>query len=213
MKAVKNIALAALSMSLVGVSVGTSIHIHNDQNLISKLNSKLKKEEGINSTLRLEMIKQNLLIKKQEKEMNIKSKKINSQDSKIEKLKKQLKKEKERKELPLRRNNNKIVTNNKPKSEYFTVTAYSPNAESTGKSAGDSQYKVTASGNKVQEGISAACPRSIKFGTRIYIEGYGYRTCDDRGSAIGQNRLDLYFESTINAIKFGVKRLKVTIYD
>lgn len=39
----------------------------------------------------------------------------------------------------------------------------------------------TTSGRPIQIGETAACPDSIPFGTGIWIEGIGHRTCWDRG--------------------------------
>lgn len=50
----------------------------------------------------------------------------------------------------------------------------------------------TASGTKPHYGTIAA-PRNIPFGTRIHIPGYGLGTVEDRGGAIKENRLDVFF--------------------
>lgn len=95
--------------------------------------------------------------------------------------------------------------------QYFEVTFYTAGVESTGKSKGDKWYGITASGTTVKEGRTVACPKSINFGTKIYIEGFGYRICEDRGSAIVDGRLDIYVESLTKAKQLGRKKLKVTI--
>lgn len=69
---------------------------------------------------------------------------------------------------------------------------------------------ITASGRPAT-GLCIAAPRSIRFGTRIHVPGYGVGTVLDRGGAIHGQRLDLLFSSHANALKWGRKWLTVTI--
>jgi 3D (Asp-Asp-Asp) domain-containing protein len=94
---------------------------------------------------------------------------------------------------------------------HFNVTAYSPYFESTGKTVGDPDYKVTASGEKVREGISIACPPSLAFGTKVNIQNVGLRVCDDRGGKIKTNHIDVYFDSVKDALTFGRQQLLVEV--
>lgn len=93
----------------------------------------------------------------------------------------------------------------------YEVTAYTAGTESTGKSPEDAGYGITASGEKVREGHTLACPQSLPFGTVVAIEGVGDRVCTDRGGAITEGRLDVYMPTLDDAIKFGRKTLEVTI--
>lgn len=95
----------------------------------------------------------------------------------------------------------------------YEITAYTANEESTGKSPGDAGYGITASGEPVREGITAACPPSLSFGTRIEIEGLGERVCLDRGGKITEGRLDLYIAELKEARQFGRQWLKVRIME
>lgn len=94
---------------------------------------------------------------------------------------------------------------------YYNVTFYTAGVESTGKSRGDKGYGITASGTTVSEGRTVACPKSIPFGTKIHIEGFGYRVCEDRGGAIVEGHLDIYVDSLTKARKLGRQKLLVTV--
>ena len=94
---------------------------------------------------------------------------------------------------------------------YFEVTFYTAGYESTGKNKGDKAYGITASGTTVQEGRTLACPKSMEFGTKLYIEGFGYRVCEDRGGKIYENHLDVYVDSLDKALQLGRQTLLVKV--
>lgn len=86
------------------------------------------------------------------------------------------------------------------------VTAY------TAKDKGMDGLRITANGEKVQEGRTIAADHSIPFGTQIFIPALGKTfVVTDRGGAIHGDRLDLYVESQKDAMKFGVQELEVLI--
>lgn len=88
--------------------------------------------------------------------------------------------------------------------ETYHVTAYCICEECCGKTDG-----IGASGIKVQPGISVA--GVLPFGTKVWIEGIGFRTVQDRGSAISENELDILLNSHSDALNFGSQYLKVRI--
>ncbi|MFS0841216.1 3D domain-containing protein [Paenibacillus sp. 1P03SA] len=90
--------------------------------------------------------------------------------------------------------------------EVYNVTAYSLGDSST------PTHGVTASGERVQEGRTIACPRELPFGTEIYIP-YLDNTyvCTDRGGAITAGHLDVYFERLSDTRKFGRRWLEVEV--
>ncbi|HRZ95036.1 MAG TPA: 3D domain-containing protein [Candidatus Moranbacteria bacterium] len=90
----------------------------------------------------------------------------------------------------------------------FTInaSAYTAAADECGKSDG-----ITASGLKVKEGVTIACPPQFPFGTKIKIEGMGTRICEDRGGAIKGNHIDIYMETKKDAFSFGRKNLEAEV--
>jgi 3D (Asp-Asp-Asp) domain-containing protein len=95
--------------------------------------------------------------------------------------------------------------------KFYEVTAYTAGFESTQKQKGDKGYGVTASGTTVKQGRTIACPSSMKFGTKVNIEGIGLRVCEDRGGAIKTGHIDLYVENVNQALEFGRQKLLVEI--
>ncbi len=90
-------------------------------------------------------------------------------------------------------------------------TAYTAGPESTGKRPGDKGYGITASGMKAQKGVVAVDTRVIPFGTKLYIEGYGYAIAGDTGSAIKGNKIDVFFDSYSDAMQYGVRNVNVYV--
>lgn len=69
----------------------------------------------------------------------------------------------------------------------------------------------TATGWYVRKGIVAVDPRIIPYGTHMYIEGYGFAVAADRGSAIKNNKIDLYVPTLQEAYQFG-RQYNVKVY-
>jgi 3D (Asp-Asp-Asp) domain-containing protein len=90
------------------------------------------------------------------------------------------------------------------------ATAYDPGPISTGKRPGDPGYGITASGMRAAYGVVAVDPRVIPFYTRLYVPGYGFAVAGDTGSAIVGNRIDVFFPTYDEAIRWG--RRPVTVY-
>ena len=69
---------------------------------------------------------------------------------------------------------------------------------------------ITASGHKLHQGDKiVAAPKTLRFGTRIFIPGYGLASVQDRGGAIKNNRLDVYFHTHQEALNWGRQKLIV----
>lgn len=69
----------------------------------------------------------------------------------------------------------------------------------------------TAVGAKTRRGIIAVDPRVIPFGAKLYVEGYGYGIAADTGGAIKGRRIDLFFETESEAVKWGRRNVNVYI--
>lgn len=109
------------------------------------------------------------------------------------------------KPIPLATTQPKSNTNGR--TETLSVTAYTAfDGNQDGKG-------ITASGTKVRANHTASCPKSLPFGTRLYIPQLGNTyTCEDRGSAIIEGHLDIYIPSLREANDFGRKNLEVIVY-
>ena len=89
----------------------------------------------------------------------------------------------------------------------YKITYYCACKQCCGKDNG-----ITASGVKVQEGITVAADTSkLPFGTKIYIKGIGWRTVQDRGGSIKGNRLDIYVPSHDSPMPYNVQNLDVWV--
>lgn len=89
----------------------------------------------------------------------------------------------------------------------YKITYYCACKQCCGKDNG-----ITASGAKVQEGVTVAADTSkLPFGTKIYIKGIGWRTVQDRGGSIKGNRLDIYVSSHNSPMPYNVQSLDVWV--
>lgn len=99
-----------------------------------------------------------------------------------------------------------------PRFEQMEITAYTAGYESTQKRKGQKGYGITASGTTVKEGRTAACPKSLPFGTEIFIpELNRVYICEDRGGAIKEGKIDIFINDLNKAINFGRKKMDVLI--
>jgi len=94
--------------------------------------------------------------------------------------------------------------------ERFKVTAYCPCSKCCGRFADG----ITASGYKIELGDKfVAAPKAFPFGTVMFIDGYGNVEVKDRGGAIKDGRLDVYFDTHQEALNWGIKYLNVKVYN
>ena len=81
----------------------------------------------------------------------------------------------------------------------FKVTGYCPCKKCCGKTDG-----ITKSGVKATSNHTLAAPDKYSFGTKIELDGYGTFVVEDRGGSIKDNRLDRFFDTHQEALKWGV---------
>jgi 3D (Asp-Asp-Asp) domain-containing protein len=89
----------------------------------------------------------------------------------------------------------------------MVATAYDPSPRTIGPGA----TGRTRTGCRATHGCIAVDPRVIPLGTHLYVEGYGYGTACDTGSAIKGNKIDLCYDSRSVALRFGRKKMRVHI--
>ena len=88
------------------------------------------------------------------------------------------------------------------------ATAYDPSAGSK-----------TAMGTRARVGAVAVDPRVIPLGSKLYIESmdgfptYGFATAEDTGGAIKGNRIDLFYSTNAQALRFGRRNVKVYVLE
>ena len=70
---------------------------------------------------------------------------------------------------------------------------------------------ITSDGTKAKKGVIAADISIYPYGTKMYIPGYGWGVVHDTGSAIKGNHIDIFFPSHKEAMKWGRKKLWVTV--
>ncbi|MFC3885900.1 LysM peptidoglycan-binding domain-containing protein [Bacillus songklensis] len=90
-----------------------------------------------------------------------------------------------------------------------TATAYTANCEGCS--------GITATGVNLKENPSskviAVDPSVIPLGSKVYVEGYGYATAADTGSAIKGNKIDVFLPSQDQAVQWGVKTVNVKVVE
>ena len=89
----------------------------------------------------------------------------------------------------------------------MTITAFCACAACCGPNASG----ITASGARPVQGITVAAPRSIPFGTTIYVSIPGYWrkkpfVVQDRLAPRYEGRVDVYFKKHSDAVKFGKRK-------
>ena len=74
------------------------------------------------------------------------------------------------------------------------------------------QVGITASGTRARPGTIAADTSLYPFGTIIHVPGYGYGRVEDRGGKIKGQRLDVFFRSHQQALKWGRQKKRITVW-
>ena len=109
-----------------------------------------------------------------------------------------------------RKAENKVSRSGAPRGSYtltMKATAYCSCAKCNYPYYGKPSYI----GLPLGYGIVAVDPKVIPMGSKLYIEGYGEAIAADQGGAIKGNRIDLCFSSHQQALRWGMKNVKVTV--
>jgi 3D (Asp-Asp-Asp) domain-containing protein len=87
---------------------------------------------------------------------------------------------------------------------YFKLTHYCPGFHGAPCGTGDG---ITVTGTKVTAGRTIAVdPKVIPYGTKVYIEGYGWRVAEDCGGSVQGNHIDIAMGTHDEAVSGGVKQ-------
>ena len=96
--------------------------------------------------------------------------------------------------------------------QLMNITMYAPlSAGAIGGHDYSGDPSLSYSGERVVPGKTAAAGSNIPIGTKIYVEGLGWRQVNDRGGAIGPNDIDLAVATKEEAIKFGLQQRLVIL--
>ena len=91
--------------------------------------------------------------------------------------------------------------------QVMNITMYAPlSAGAVGGHDYTGDPSMSYSGEEVVPGETAAAGPNIPIGTKIYVEGLGWRRVNDRGGAIGPNDIDLAVATKEEAIRFGLQQ-------
>ena len=72
---------------------------------------------------------------------------------------------------------------------------------------------ITANGHVIHPGDKfVAASKTFQFGTKMYIPGYGQVVVKDRGGTIKGDRLDVYFSTHEEALKWGRQKCICLIF-
>lgn len=90
----------------------------------------------------------------------------------------------------------------------MTVTAYCACRHCCGPRA----RGITAAGTRARHGVIAADWRVLPKGAVLHVPGYGFGRVEDKGGAIRGNRLDLFFSSHAEALRWGRREIRVAVW-
>jgi 3D (Asp-Asp-Asp) domain-containing protein len=101
----------------------------------------------------------------------------------------------------------------------MTASAYDLSYASCGKYPDHPQYGITYLGTQARPGVVAVDPNTIKLRSKLYVESldrmadYGFSSAEDTGSAIKSNRIDLFINNNRQAMRFGLRRVRVYVLE
>lgn len=99
----------------------------------------------------------------------------------------------------------------------LNASAYT--ASTCGKAVGSAGYGITSSGAAAKSYYTVAAGAAYPIGTVVYIPYFasapneGWFVVQDRGGAISNNRIDIYFDTVAECQQFGRRNLECYIYN
>lgn len=98
--------------------------------------------------------------------------------------------------------------------EKLIVTAYAPFDNKSGV-CNDGDPSKTSTGTRPDWGTIAVNPKRFPYGTKFYVEGYGYGEGLDTGGAMrkNSNKIDIYMDTFEQAINWGKREIEVVIFE
>ena len=100
-----------------------------------------------------------------------------------------------------------------------TMNASAYTAATCGKAPGSAGYGITSSGAAARSYYTVAAGGAYPIGTVVYIPYFasapngGWFVVQDRGGAISNNRIDIYFDSIEECRQFGRRNIECYIYN
>ncbi|WP_124218842.1 3D domain-containing protein [Aquisalibacillus elongatus] len=61
--------------------------------------------------------------------------------------------------------------------------------------------------------VIAVDPNVIPLGSKVWVEGYGTAIAGDTGSAIKGNRIDIFMPNEADALRFGVRQVRIRVIE
>ena len=190
----KNVVFILIIMMIVSLTQSVTINkkLTSLEQRNVKLDNKLIEMENKLNTINSE-------IEKIEKNVEEKQKNIDSLENKVNELEKSIKEVKTNKNTTVQTKtvnatnltsvkNTYKIQNKKTKEVTFHISFYTSLACENGGYA-----NMTASGKKLADGMVAN--NQLPFGTKIYVEGYGLKTVEDRGSSkyfTDETKIDIF---------------------
>ena len=105
------------------------------------------------------------------------------------------------------------------KGNAVTLNASAYTAATCGKAPGSAGYGITSSGAAARSYYTVAAGSAYPIGTVVYIPYFasapngGWFVVQDRGGAISNNRIDIYFDTIGECKQFGRRNLECYIYN
>ena len=92
---------------------------------------------------------------------------------------------------------------------YVTATAYTAYCDGC---SGVTRTGIDLRANPNQK-VIAVDPNVIPLGSKVWVEGYGTAIAGDTGSAIKGKRIDLFIPSHEEAMRYGVREVKIEVIE